>query len=169
METENAGAPQEPRFPTLEDLLFLCRCLNEDGAKYIVIDGWAVIQHGFDRTTSDIDLLVDTSPENFQRLKSAMLKLPDGAIREVEPNDLDQFIVVRVGDEFVVDLMKRSCGIEYSEASNQIEWVTIRSVRVPFANVRLLWRTKQTHREKDALDRAFLAERLKEEGGERSP
>lgn len=161
METENANAPLEPRFPTLDDLLFLCRCLNEAGAKYIVIGGWAVIQHGFERTTSVIDLLVDTSPENFQRIKAGMLKLPDGAVREVQPDDLDRFLVVRVGDEFVVDLMKRSCGIEYGEASKDLEFTKVREVMVPFASAELLWRTKQTHREKDALDRVFLAELLK--------
>ena len=92
-----------------------------------------------------------------------MLKLPDGAIRELEPDDLDKFIVVRVGDEFVIDLMKRSCGIEYEEASRDIEPIRVRDVVIPFANAKLLWRTKQTHREKDALDRAFLEELLKRE------
>ena len=162
MENENANAPLEPRFPTLDDLLFLCRCLNEAGARYLVIGGWAVIQHGFDRTTSDVDLLVEAGPDNFQRLRQAMLKLPDGAIREVQPNDLDEFVVVRVGDEFVVDLMIRSCGIEYNEASRDIEWIKVHDVVIPFANARLLLRTKQTQREKDALDRAFLAELLKQ-------
>jgi len=161
METEDADSPLEPRLPTLDDLLFLCRSLNEAGAKYIVIGGWAVIQHGFERTTSDVDLLVESSPENFQKIKTAMLKLPDGAIRELEPDDLDKFIVVRVGDEFVIDLMKRSCGIEYAEASPDIQQIQVRDVLIPFANAQLLWRTKQTHREKDALDRAFLKELLK--------
>ena len=163
METEDAHTP-EPRFPTLDDLLFLCARLNEAGAKYIVIGGWAVIQHGFDRTTSDIDLLVDTSPENFEKLRAAMLALPDGAVREVQPTDLDDFIVVRVGDEFVVDLMKRSCGLEYAEASRQIAFIDLRGVRIPFVDPKLLWRTKQTHRDKDALDRVFLAELLKQRG-----
>jgi hypothetical protein len=89
MEAQDANTPLEPRFPTLDDLLFLCRSLNGAGAKYIVIGGWAVIQHGFERTTSDVDLLVDSSPENFQKIRTAMLKLPDGAIKEVEPDDLD--------------------------------------------------------------------------------
>jgi hypothetical protein len=59
MEAEDADSPLEPRLPTLDDLLFLCRSLNEADAKYIVIGGWAVIQLGFERTTSDIDLLVE--------------------------------------------------------------------------------------------------------------
>jgi hypothetical protein len=167
METEDADSPLEPRLPTLEDLLFLCRSLNEAAAKYVVIGGWAVIQHGFERTTSDIDLLVEASPQNFQKIKTAMLKLPDGAIRQLEPDDLDKFIVVRVGDEFVVDLMKRSCGIEYAEASREIDLIRVHDVDIPFANARLLWRTKQTHREKDVLDRAFLGELLKQQGGEK--
>lgn len=163
MEAQDAY-PLEPRFPTVDDLLFLCARLNETSTKYIVIGGWAVIQHGFERTTSNVELLVESSPENFQKIKTAMLKLPDGAIREVEPDDLDKFIVVRVGDEFVVDLMKRSCGIEYAEASQQIQAMTVKGVTVPFANPELLWKTKQTHREKDALDRTFLAELLKKKG-----
>ena len=162
MEAQDANTPLEPRFPTLDDLLFLCRNLNETGAKYIVIGGWAVIQHGFERTTSDVDLLVDSSPDNFQKIRTAMLRLPDGAIREVEPDDLDKFIVVRVGDEFVIDLMKRSCGIEYNEASRSVEKVQINNVVIPFADAHLLLRTKQTHREKDALDRAFLEQKLRQ-------
>jgi hypothetical protein len=109
VETQDAY-PLEPRFPTLDDLLFLCMKLNEAGARYIVIGGRAVIQHGFERTTSDVELLVESSLENFQRIKSAMLKLPDADVRDVEPDGLDKFIVVRVGDAFL-DLMKRSCGL----------------------------------------------------------
>jgi hypothetical protein len=164
MEAEDANAPLEPRAPSLQDLLFLCRSLNEAQAKYIVIGGWAVIQHGFDRTTSDIDLLVEDSPENFNRLRQGMLSLPDGAIREVAPDDLEKYVVVRVGDEFVIDLMKRSCGIEYAEASHFVLPVQVQDVTIPFANLELLWRTKQTPRDKDQLDRTFLAELLRKSG-----
>ena len=64
----------------MQDLLDLCRRLNEAGAKYIVIGGMAIIQQG---------------------------------------------------------------------------------VNIPFATPKLLWRLKQTYREKDAVDRLFLAELLK--------
>src|SRR4051794_2618202 len=114
------GKKQDARPPTLEDLLDLCRRLNESGARYLVIGGMAIIHHGFSRATEDIDLLVDTAPDNIARIKTAMLGLPDGAIREMEPDDLDKYIVVRVGDEFVIDLMKAACGVEYAEASQQV-------------------------------------------------
>ena len=50
------------------------------------------------------------------------------------------------------------------EASKEVTVTEIAGVKIPFANPQLLWKTKQTHREKDALDRTFLAELLKKKG-----
>ena len=163
MVDHNDGGELVSRIPTLDDLLFLCRKLNEAGARYVVIGGWAVIQHGFGRTTQDIDLLVDSSPDNFERIRTAMLALPDGAIREVKATDLDEFVVVRIADEVLVDLMKRACGVEYAEASKDVCLTEVRGVPVPFANPKLLLRLKQTHREKDAEDRLFLQRLIHEQ------
>lgn len=150
----------ESRPPVAHDLIDLCRRLNETGAKYIVIGGMAVVQHGFVRATEDIDLLVDVSPANQERIRRALMGLPDGAIRDMNPDDLDAYVVVRIADEIVVDLMKSANGIEYAEASSSVELAEIQGVRIPFANLDLLWRLKQTVREKDALDRVFLKEKL---------
>ncbi|MDB6124908.1 MAG: hypothetical protein JWQ71_3901 [Pedosphaera sp.] len=49
MVDQNDGSSLQPRPPKLTDLLHLCRELNAAGAKYIVIGGMAVIQHGFTR------------------------------------------------------------------------------------------------------------------------
>src|SRR5260370_11155564 len=95
METSDANAPLEPRFPTLDDLLFLCQCLNEAGARYLVIGGWALIHHGFERTTSDVDLLVEDSPENFQKIRTAMLKLPDGQTHRAK-DALDRAFLIQL-------------------------------------------------------------------------
>ena len=158
MVPENDDPTLEPRFPTLKDLLFLCQRLNQEGAKYIVIGGMAVIEYGFGRATEDIDLLVEGSPQNQEKIRAAMLSLPDGAIREVEPGDLEKFVVIRVADEFVVDLMLKACGVGYNEGASEIEARTIEGIAIPFASPKLLLRLKQTYREKDAIDRAFLNE-----------
>jgi hypothetical protein len=164
MAVGNADKAGEPRIPTIDDLVLLCRSLNDFGAKYIVIGGWAVIQHGFGRTTGDIDLLVEGSTENFLKIKEAMSRLPDAAIRDVEPDDLARYIVVRVADEFVVDLMRAACGVEYAEAREGISPVMIQNVNIPFASPRLLLRLKRTYREKDAQDVLFLTTLLEREG-----
>jgi len=152
--------PLEARPPRLADLVALCRRLNESGARYIVIGGMAIIQAGFVRATEDIDLLVDTSPANISRVREALRSLPDQAINDMADTDLDQYVVVRVADEIVVDLMKAACGIDYEEARALAAPVLIDGVSIPFATPRLLWRTKQTLRDKDRQDLAFLASLL---------
>ena len=164
MDPEDADAPLEARPPLLEDLVALCRDLNREGARYVVLGGMAVIQAGFVRATNDIDLLIDTSPENQERVRRALMALPDGAVRDVEPDDLDRYVVVRVADEFVVDLMKSACGIDYAAAAPLVDVVDIQGVPIPFASPRLLWRTKQTLRDKDKVDLAFLARLLESRG-----
>jgi len=148
--------PPESRPPRLTDLVALCRHLNEEHARYIVIGGMAIIQAGYVRATEDIDLLVDTTPANLARVREALRSLPDKAVNDMADGDLDQYVVVRVADEIVVDLMKAACGIEYEEASGMAQPVVIDGVSIPFASPRLLWRTKQTLRDKDRMDLAFL-------------
>ncbi len=161
MVASHDGSPAESRPPTLADLLTLCRHLNDAGARYLVIGGMAVIHAGFVRATEDIDLLVAADADNVERVRSALLHLPDRAVREVDHDDLMRYAVIRVADEIVVDLMRSACGIEYAEACQEIEYDTIDGVSVPFPSARLLLRMKQTLREKDAIDRGFLMQRMR--------
>lgn len=165
MVDEDADPPLEARPAGVADLVALCRGLNREGARYVVIGGMAIIQAGFVRATEDIDLLVEVSPDNLPRIRRALAELPDGAIRDMAEGDLDQYVVVRVADEIVVDLMKAACGVEYAEASGMVERRVLDGVEIPFANAHLLWRTKQTVREKDHQDRVFLAALLGRENG----
>lgn len=147
----------EARPPRLSDLVSLCRDLNAERARYVVIGGMAVIQAGFPRATGDIDLLIDISAENQERVRRALMNLADQAVRDMTADDLDRYVVVRVADEIVVDLMKAACGIEYAEATRHVDVVALNGVPIPFANPELLLRMKDTVRDKDKLDRDFLS------------
>lgn len=163
LEELGEGQELESRPPTLEDLLALCRSLNATGARYVVIGGMAIIQHGFTRATEDVDLLLDDSLENQRKVFAALEALPDKAIRQLGDADLRDYVVVRVADEFVVDLMTSSCGVKYDEAQTEVVTITLRDVPIPFASLRLLLRMKQTVRDKDAIDRVFLHRKIAEE------
>jgi PleD family two-component response regulator len=152
-----------PRTPEEDDLVKLCAALNDRGALYIVVGGIAVNQQGFLRATEDIDLLLESSKSNQESVLRALEVLPDKAVLEVNEGDLDEFTVVRVADEVVVDLMLSTCGIVYDEAKAEIEAKEIRGVSIPFASAKLLLRMKQTYREKDIADRLFLEEKLRSE------
>ena len=78
----------------------------------------------------------------------------------MQPDDLENYTVVRVVDEIVVDLMLSTCGISYEKAQSEIEWVEIDDVSIPFATAALLLKMKQTGREKDRLDCMFLERKI---------
>jgi hypothetical protein len=139
--------------------------LNQLGARYIVVGGFAITHHGYMRATEDIDLLIDVDPDNQARVKRALESLPQKAIGEFGDEDFRDYIVVRVADEFLVDVMTAACGIEYEEASGSMEVADVQGVPIPFATPELLLRMKQTHRDKDALDRIFLHKKIGERSG----
>jgi len=129
----------------------------------MLIGGFAVIAHGGARTTKDIDLLVDASPENVTRVKRALRILEDHAVDQVADTDIARYAVVRVADEIVVDLMALACGIDYEEAVQDVEQLTIGGVDVPVASLQTLIRTKKTDRPLDGADRRYLEELLRAE------
>jgi hypothetical protein len=134
--------------------------LNRTGARYVVVGGFAVILQGYTRFTTDIDLLIETTPENEARVFQALMSLPDQAVRELVPGDVGQSGVIRVFDDIVVDLMQAGCGVTYAEASQDADLHDLHGVRFPIASVPTLWKMKQTVREKDIPDRIFLRQRL---------
>lgn len=109
------------------------------GAQYILIGGFAVILNGYVRATKDIDFLVDVSSENIKKIKQAMSRLPDNAIREMQDDDIAKYTVVRIADEFVVDLLSKACGIDYETAKNEVEIYEIEGVEIPVANLGFFW------------------------------
>ncbi len=155
----------ESREPSVEDLVGLCRELNECGARYLVVGGFAVRAAGYDRRTMDIDLLVDPTIENETRVIEAVARLPDHAAAELKPGELAEFVVVRVADEIVVDLMTSASGFDYAQASRDVDVHEIDGVAIPFASAQLLYRMKRASvRDKDAPDILFLKRLLERRG-----
>ena len=148
--------PAYARAPEPEDVVRLCRALNDAGARYVLIGGFAVIAHGAARFTKDIDLLVDDAPENIARVKKGLSVLADNAAADVQDTDVRDHVVVRVADEILVDLMGRACGLTYADVVGDATNIRLGDVDVPVASPAALIRTKNTFREQDKIDRAFL-------------
>jgi hypothetical protein len=64
------------------DAAELLRALDRAAVEYVVVGGLAVQAHGHLRTTQDLDVVPEPSPENLQRLAQALASLgarPAGA------------------------------------------------------------------------------------------
>jgi hypothetical protein len=148
------------RSATKEDLKLLIRSLNEQGADYLLIGGYALFAHGFERATTDINLLVPCTEEAGLRIKKALLLLPDSAAAELDPKWFLDEDNIRVLDEFVVDLILKTCGETYETLKPFCQIVYLEEVPIHTVTLDGLLRTKQTVREKDALDRRVIEDTL---------
>ena len=152
------------RAPEVEDLASVCRSLNREGVAYLLIGGFAVILHGLVRTTKDIDLLLDPSPENIRKAKRALAILPDNAAALIADDEVGKYGVVRLADEIVVDLMADACGVTYAEALTLgVDRRQIGDVEIPVATKQALIRMKDTPRDSDRSDVGFLRLQMEKE------
>ncbi len=65
-----------------------------------------------------------------------------GAAAEIEDDDIEQYTVVRVADEVMVDLMGKACDVTYDDAIGKAKVVVLGGARIPVASKETLIRTK---------------------------
>lgn len=149
-------------------LLRVCRLLNEAGARYLVAGGRALILHQIIRVTTDVDILIEPTEENAQRVIEALARLEDGAARELTPRDLLDNVVVKIADEVEVDVSTRAWKVTYQDALPTAQEVVLDGVRIPYLSAEMLIASKETCRAKDQMDvaalRSALARRQAESG-----
>ncbi len=145
---------------TLDDLKALIASLNEQGADYLLIGGYALFAHGYHRATTDIDVLVPATQEAGIKIRSALMVLPDQAAKDIDPAWFDEGENIRVADAFIVDIMLNACGETYETLKQYAETLDLDGVPVRTINLEGLLLTKQTMREKDVSDRIILKRAL---------
>jgi len=145
---------------TFDDLKMLIRSLNEQGVDYLLIGGYALFTHGYHRATTDIDVLVPATRQSGERVKQALMVLPDQAGKELDPSWFEEGEAIRVADAFVVDIMFNACGETYDTLKRYAETVDVDGIPIKTINLEGLLRTKQTVRDKDVSDRIILERAL---------
>lgn len=147
---------------SLEDLKTLIRSLNQQGADYLLIGGYALFAHGYHRATTDIDVLVPATRQAGTMIKEALMVLPDQAAREIDLSWFEEGENIRVADAFVVDIMLNACGETFDTLQRFAETIDLDDLPVRTVNLEGLLRTKQTTRDKDVADRIVLEQALQE-------
>ncbi len=55
-----------------EDFVDMAKGLLDNGVEFLIVGAYALVAHGFPRTTGDIDILVRPTPENAARVFRAL-------------------------------------------------------------------------------------------------
>ena len=130
-----------------KEIVRVCKALNSEGVKYIVVGGCAVILHGYRRTTYDIDLLVDPSSENIRRVKEVFREVfQSDEISEIRDVDIEQYAVIRFApesEEIVIDLIGKIGKVNFEAAIKDIEEVELEGVKIPVFGFSTLIETKK--------------------------
>ena len=154
--------PGSARPADLDDLKLLLRSLNEHGVEYLLIGGYALHALGYERGTTDIDVLLRATLEQGERVRDALLVLPDKAAKDLLPEWFVERENIRVADAFVVDLLFQACGETYETLLPHAVTIDLEGVPVRTLDIEGLLKTKQGSRAKDMLDREILERALAE-------
>ena len=158
------ASPDSARPATVEDLKLLLRALNENNVDYLLIGGYALYALGYQRGTTDIDIVLRATREQGELVRRALLVLPDKAAEHLLPEWFVDGEAIRVADAFVVDLLFNACGETYETLLPHAVTIDLDGVQIRTLDIEGLLKTKQSSRAKDTLDRVILERALHERG-----
>ena len=126
------------------EYLNLVRLLNEEKVEYVVLGGHAVIAHGYLRTTGDIDIFVNPTPENAVKIVLALEKygFTNGEFEVSDFTLVPNYLSFSRYDGWI-DLMTFTVGVTFEECyQNKIE-LEVQGVKIKFINLRELIKNKK--------------------------
>lgn len=99
------------------DFKELLELFNAHGVEYVIVGGYALAAHGAPRTTGDLDLWVNPTPENAGRILRALQEFGIGGIDLSTADFVKPDHVVQLGVPPVrVDLVTAIDGVQWAEA-----------------------------------------------------
>lgn len=147
----------------------VCGALNAAGARYLVAGGTACVLYGYVRATTDVDILVDPTPENAARILDGLAAVGYGFARDFAARQIIESPITVIGDDPAVDIFHGLWGVSYASAAPNAVLVYVDGVAVPLLSLDDLIASKQSGRPLDQADAEALQQikRLRSASGSR--
>ncbi len=124
-----------------QDFKEFIQSLNDNQVRYLVIGGYAVALHGYPRYTKDIDIWIEMSPDNANRMLQALRQFgfasldlqpedfmtPNQVIQLGYPPNRIDLITTPDGVDFVTCYVAR---LEVEIAGIQVNFIDLENLRV---------------------------------------
>ena len=136
----------------------VCSLLNEQQVKYVLVGATAMQLWGTTRATRDIDILIEPTLENAQRVLDALARLTWGVANEWLAEEIVRRPVTIIGDQPRVDILTVAWSVHYRTAAPRAIVFEVEGVRIPTASLDDLIASKRTSRTQDAADIEVLEE-----------
>lgn len=128
--------------------------LSAAGARFLIVGAHALAAHGLPRATGDLDIWVDSDPENARHVWRALVEF-GAPLDALDANDLTTAdLVFQIGlPPSRIDLMTGIDGVAFQEAWRDREVVEVDGQATPIISRHHLIRNKRaTGRPQDLVD-----------------
>ncbi|MES2375731.1 MAG: hypothetical protein V4553_04095 [Bacteroidota bacterium] len=140
-----------------EFILNFWEALQSNNVKYILVGGYAVNFHGYQRFTGDMDIWIEDTMENRRALRQAFIKCDIGDYPMIETM---QFIPgwtdFHLNNNFRIDILIGMKGLEgctFDECLQMASVADIEGIKIPFLHINQLIENKKViDRPKDQID-----------------
>ena len=156
-----------------EDILSLWSCLHKNEVRYIMIGGFAINLHGYNRSTKDIDIWIEDTLENRKHLRKALKEQGSGDYSPIETMDfIPGWTDFQLNMGFKLDIMTAVKGLEkigFEECFKYAVVAEIEGTPVRFLHYNhLIACKKAAGRPKDLIDIEEL-EKIRKAGESNNP
>ncbi|MDX2219393.1 MAG: DUF6036 family nucleotidyltransferase [Burkholderiales bacterium] len=132
--------------------------LSANGVRYLVVGGYAVAAHGHPRFTKDLDIWIEATPDNAQRVLKAMDAFGFSGLGLVAADFVEPGSVIQLGNPPQrIDLLTSMSGVQFGECYEMRVQLLVGSQPVDFIDLDNLVRNKTASgRPQDLADVAAL-------------
>jgi len=100
--------------------------LQKHEVKYVVIGGIAAVLYGVPRATFDLDILIDATPENAERLLAALLDAKLGTAALITAKELLKKEITIFQDRVRIDVQISTPGLVFQHCWENCKMMTYR-------------------------------------------
>ena len=143
-----------------EDFIILC---NKYELEYLVIGGFAVSIHGYPRTTKDMDVCINKTEGNAEKLIKILDDFGFSSLNFKIEDFLKDNIIAQLGYEPIrIDILNDLNGVDFKTAFTNRRVVNMNGVPTNFIGfAELIINKERAGRDQDLLDVKKLKERNK--------
>jgi len=140
-----------------EEILKFWNALQQHQVVYILVGGYAVNFHGYQRFTGDLDIWLKDAPENRKRLRQAFVSCGMGDYPMIEYMQfLPGWTEFYLNNSLRLDVLTEMKGLEhytFEECLSMASVADIEGVSIPFLHInQLISNKKLVNRPKDQAD-----------------
>jgi predicted nucleotidyltransferase len=140
-----------------EDILNFWKALGDNAVEYILIGGYAINFHGYQRFTGDLDIWLKDTTGNRKRLRAAFINCNMGDYPMLETMQfVPDWVEFYLNNSLPLDILTEMKELEdysFDECLSMASIADIEGIKIPFLHInQLIINKKVVNRPKDQID-----------------